>query len=284
MPIHLKPYAGLKASLLTQHGKESIICPQLFDSNGLEVIHVSDYDTDKLGSFTRDIPRYGSQLDAARKKARVGMELSGLMLGIASEGAFDNDPYTGMLSWNYELVLLIDDIRNIEIIGFFGGQAQSASQLVSSWNELTALLSEAQFTTHQLVIRPDDEYHPECRKGIKDLESLKEAFEWATSHSKKGNVFVENDLRAHTNPTRMANILKATQDLSRKMNSLCPECESPGFSVTERKKGLLCACCEAPTNLPVANIWSCVKCEYKKEELIPNQTKADPSKCHYCNP
>lgn len=284
MPIHLKPYAGLKASLLTQHGKESIICPQLFDSNGLEVIHVSDYDTDKLGSFTRDIPRYGSQLDAARKKARVGMELSGLKLGIASEGAFDNDPYTGMLPWNYELVLLIDDIRNIEIIGFFGGQAQSASQLVSSWNELTALLSEAQFTTHQLVIRPDDEYHPECRKGIKDLESLKEAFEWATSLSKKGNVFVENDLRAHTNPTRMANILKATQDLSRKMNSLCPECESPGFSVTERKKGLLCACCEAPTNLPVANIWSCIKCEYKKEELIPNQTKADPSKCHYCNP
>jgi hypothetical protein len=189
-----------------------------------------------------------------------------------------------MLPWNYELVLLIDDIRYIEIIGFFGGQAQSTSQLVSSWDELTALLSEAQFTTHQLVIRPDDEYHPECRKGIKDLDSLREAFEWATSLSKKGNVFVENDLRAHTNPTRMANILKATQDLSRKMNSLCPECESPGFSVTERKKGLLCACCETPTNLPVANIWSCVKCDYKKEELIPNQTKADPSKCHYCNP
>jgi hypothetical protein len=284
MPIHLKPYAGLKASLLTQHGKESIICPQLFDSNDLEVLHVSGYDTDKLGSFTRDTPRYGSQLDAARKKARVGMELSGLMLGIASEGAFDNDPYTGMFPWNYELVLLIDDVRNLEIIGFFGGQAQSTSHLVSSWDELTALLSEAQFTTHQLVIRPDDEYHPEHRKGIKDLQSLKEAFEWATSLSKKGNVFVENDLRAHANPTRMANILRATQDLSRKMNSLCPECDSPGFSITDRKKGLPCSCCEAPTNLPVSNIWSCVKCEYKKEEMISSQMKADPSKCDYCNP
>ena len=280
----LKPYSGLKASLLTQHGKESVICPQLFDSNGLEVVHVSDYDTDKLGSFTRDIPRYGSQLDAARKKARVGMDLSGLTLGIASEGAFDNDPYTGMFPWNYELVLLIDDIRNIEIIGFFGGQAQSASRQVSSWDELTALLSEAQFTTHQLVIRPDDEYHQECRKGIKDLHSLKEAFDWATSLSIKGSVFVENDLRAHTNPTRMANILKATQDLSRKMNSLCPECGSPGFSISSRKKGLPCSSCEAPTNLPVANIWSCVNCEYKKEEMMPAQMKADPSKCNYCNP
>ena len=284
MLIHPKPYSGLKASLLTQHGKESVICPQLLDSNGLEVVHISGYDTDELGTFTRDIPRYGSQLDAARKKARVGMELSGSMLGIASEGAFDNDPYTGMLPWNYELVVLIDDIRKLEVIGFFGGQAQSTSRQVSSWDELNALLSEAQFTTHQLVVRPDDEYHPECRKGIKDLESLKEAFDWATNLSKKGNVFVENDLRAHTNPTRMGNILKATQDLSRKMNSVCPECQSPGFWITERKKGLPCSSCEAPTNLPIANVWSCVKCEYKKEEMLLDQIKADPSKCDYCNP
>lgn len=284
MPSHSKPYSGLKASLLTQHGKESVICPQLFDSNGLEVIHISGYDTDKLGTFTRDIPRYGSQLDAARKKARVGMELSGSMLGIASEGAFDNDPYTGMLPWNYELVVLIDDIRKLEIIGFFGGQAQSASRQVSSWDELIALLSEAQFTTHQLVIRPDDEYHPECRKGIKDIESLKAAFGWATSLSKRGNVFVENDLRAHTNPTRMANILKATQDLSRRMNSVCPECESPGFWIAEKKKGLPCSHCGVPTNLPIANIWSCVKCGYRKEEMVPDQINADPSKCNYCNP
>lgn len=284
MLIHPKPYSGLKASLLTQHGKESVICPQLLDSNGLEVVHISGYDTDKLGTFTRDIPRYGSQLDAARKKARVGMELSGSMLGIASEGAFDNDPYTGMLPWNYELVVLIDDIRKLEVIGFFGGQAQSTGRQVSSWDELNALLSEAQFTTHQLVVRPDDEYHPECHKGIKDLESLKEAFDWATNLSKKGNVFVENDLRAHTNPTRMANILKATQDLSRKMNSVCPECQSPGFSITENKKGLPCSHCGVPTNLPIANIWTCVKCGHKKELAIANQTAADPSKCNYCNP
>lgn len=284
MTNHPKPYEGLKACLLTQHGKESVICPQLFDSNGLEVVHISGYDTDKLGTFTRDIPRHGSQLDAARQKARVGMELSGSMLGIASEGAFDNDPYTGMLPWNYELVILIDDIRNLEIIGFFGGQAQSTSGQVSSWDELTALLSGVQFSTHQLVVRPDDEYHPECRKGIKDLKSLREAFDWATNLSKKGSVFVENDLRAHTNPTRMANILKATQELSRKMNSVCPECQSPGFWITERKRGLPCSYCEAPTNLPIANIWTCVKCGHKKELAIANQIAADPSQCNYCNP
>ena len=71
MSIHLKPYDGLKAALLTQHGKESVIGPELFSSNGLQIIHVTGYDTDKLGSFTRDIPRYGSQLDAEIGRAHV---------------------------------------------------------------------------------------------------------------------------------------------------------------------------------------------------------------------
>ena len=192
------------------------------------------------------------------------MELSGAQIGIASEGAFSNDPFTGLLPWNYELVLLIDDTRNLEITGFYGGEAQSTSKQASSWDELTAFLSEAQFPSHQLVVRPDDEYHREYRKGIHTIESLREAYDWAKNLSKKGNVFVENDLRAHTNPTRMANILKATKDLARKMNFLCPTCASPGFSITENKKGLPCSHCGAPTNLPVTNIWSCVKCGYKK--------------------
>ena len=212
------------------------------------------------------------------------MELSGNQIGIASEGAFSNDPYIGMLPWNYELVLLIDDIRNIEIMGFYGGEAQSVSKQVSSWDELTAFLSEAQFPNHQLVVRPDDEYHLEYRKGIDTIESLREAYDWATNLSQKGNVFVENDLRAHTNPTRMANILKATKDLSRKMISLCPECESPGFSITDTKKGLPCSHCGVSTNLPIANIWSCVNCGHIKEDEIANQNTADPSRCHYCNP
>ena len=40
--------------------------------------------------------RAGTQIEAARKKARLGMELAGLPLGLASEGAFGPDPMTGM--------------------------------------------------------------------------------------------------------------------------------------------------------------------------------------------
>lgn len=284
MSKYLGPYDGLTASLLTQHGKESVISPELLGTSGLNISHVTGYDTDQLGTFTREVRRFGSQLDAARKKARIGMEISGHSIGIGSEGAFTTDPFTGMLPWNYELIVLIDDVRNIEITGFVGGTSQSASITVSKWDELTTFLSTACFPSHQLVVRPEDEYHSECRKGISNIDSLKEAYDWAINLSRNKKAFIENDLRAHTNPTRMANILKAAQDLSMKINSICPICESPGYSITEIKKGLPCSCCKSPTNLPTANIWSCVKCEYKNQVPITTAGLADPSKCNYCNP
>lgn len=276
-------YSGKKASLLTQHGKQDIITPELFNSIGLEVVHVKDFDTDQLGTFTRDIPRYGSQLDAARRKARLGMNISGLTLGIASEGAFSADPYTGIFPWNYEIVIFIDEIQDLEVVGHFGGPAQSASKTVSNWTEVEAFLGECKFPEHQLVIRPDDELHSECIKGIKEIESLKDAFRWATGKSREGNVFLENDLRAHTNPTRMANIMKATQDLSQKLASLCPQCSAPGFWITQKIKGLPCSECATPTHLPIADVWSCTKCNFKRETKLQIKT-ADPSRCPNCNP
>lgn len=278
------PYSGSKASLLTLHGKERVIAPEIFSKTGCEVIHVSDYDTDQLGSFSREIPRAGSQLEAARKKARIGMELSGLSIGLASEGAFDTDPYTGMFPWNYELVILIDDIRKIELLGHYSGQAQSFSQTVTSWDELEACLPSTQFPGHWLTLRPDNQHHPQCHKGIADMTALRIAFDWAMTLSTNGEVFLENDVRAHANPTRMKNILSATQDLVKKMTSLCPACAMPGYWVTEVKKGLPCELCQTPTSMPLAKLWSCKACQHHEEITISRDRFADPSKCQFCNP
>jgi hypothetical protein len=40
MPSYPKPYAGLKASLLTQHGKESVIYPHLLLLNHFELLDI----------------------------------------------------------------------------------------------------------------------------------------------------------------------------------------------------------------------------------------------------
>jgi len=278
------PYFGSKASLLTLHGKERVMAPELFSNAGCEVVHVSGYDTDQLGSFTRDVTRVGSQLEAARKKARIGMELSGLPIGLANEGAFDLDPFAKLFPWNYELVILIDDIRKIEIVGHHSGQAQSFSQQISSWEELEACLANAQFPSHHLSLRPDNQDHAKFQKGISDLNALRAAFDWAMSLSTNGSVFIENDLRAHANPTRMNNILLATQDLVSKMNTLCPQCACPGYGITALKKGLPCELCLTPTSMLTAKVWSCLTCQHQEEVAIPDEKFADPSKCPFCNP
>ena len=122
-------------ALLTQHGKEKVIAPVLAELLGCRVEKVEGFDTDLLGTFTRDIAREGSQLDAARKKARIGMELSGLSIGLASEGSFGTDPFTGMLPWNRELLIWIDDRLGIEVIANSAGKTNFSHRLVESWEE-----------------------------------------------------------------------------------------------------------------------------------------------------
>ena len=78
-------YRGRRIGLPTQHGKERVISPELDRALDCRVERVGGYDTDLLGTFTRDVPRAGTQLEAAGKKARTGMEPSGLPLGLASE-------------------------------------------------------------------------------------------------------------------------------------------------------------------------------------------------------
>jgi len=114
-------YRGRRIGLLTQHGKERVISPELDRALGCRVERVGGYDTDLLGTFTRDVPRAGTQLEAARKKARIGMERSGLPLGLASEGSFGRIRSPGMIPWNVELVILIDDEQVLEIIGVAQG-------------------------------------------------------------------------------------------------------------------------------------------------------------------
>ena len=284
MHENLKPYAGSTASLLTQHGKEKVIAPILKKINDCHIKHVNHFDTDKLGTFTRETPRYGSQLDAARKKARIGMELTGLSIGLANEGSFANDPYTGLLPWNYEVVILIDDIRKIEITGYYGGESQSESIVVSCWKELEKSLPALQFPSHHLVLYPDNVNNPFFLKGISTVAGLKKAFNLTLEKSVNGLVFIENDLRANTNPSRMRNISIATDDLSRKMNSICPDCNTPGYWIHQTKKGLPCSVCNRNTNLPIAKLWQCTKCNYGHEESIIQDHLADPSKCNFCNP
>ncbi len=279
----MHPYENIKISLLTKHKKEHIIAPKFLKMLNAEVIHTDAFDTDELGTFTRDKARYGNQLDAARRKAIIGMEITGLKYGIASEGSFTSDPFIGLLPWNHEIVIFIDNNLGIEVIGSSKAAAMSSQSKVRNWKELAKFARLNKFPTHHLVLRPDDENHPVLHKGISNRIALEEAFNQAIKLSKTKKVFVEHDLRAFANPTRMKNIAKATTDLIQKLKTLCPNCQTPGFQITKIKAGLPCALCGLETRETMERIFTCISCDYEKSEFVKKK-KADPAKCDFCNP
>jgi hypothetical protein len=74
------------------HRKEEAVAPALLSTLGLLVVPARGLDTDQLGTFSGEVPREGSMLDVAMRKARLGMSATGLPLGIASEGTFGPHP------------------------------------------------------------------------------------------------------------------------------------------------------------------------------------------------
>jgi hypothetical protein len=277
-------YAGARVALLTQHGKEQVIAPVIASALNCRVERVAGYDTDQLGTFTREIPRAGTQLEAARRKARIGIELSGLPLGIASEGSFGPDPFLGLVPWNVELLVFIDDAHDLEVIGVAQGKASFSHLLTADWATAEAFARESGFPEHYLVARPDSENSPLIRKGIDSWPALQAAFAWAQEQAANGLVFLETDLRAHANPTRMENIRLAAQDLVKKLCSWCPACGMPGFWIVEHIPGLPCGDCGTPTHETSAEVYACLKCAHRETRQRAEPRYADPAHCPYCNP
>lgn len=277
-------YSGRRIALLTKHGKERVIGPSLKRALGSKVELASGYDTDKLGTFTREIPRDGSQLEAARKKARISMELTGLPLGLGSEGSFAPDPFVGMFPWNIEYLVFIDAEQQLEVVGISQSAPRDLHLATDNWASAKQFARTAGFPKHHLVLRPDGPNDPRTHKELSTWQSLESAFHAAQEQSGSGQVFLENDLRAHANPTRMANIKRAAEDLAAKLASSCPQCGTPGFTVVERVKGLPCGVCNAPTQEVLADILRCAKCSFTRQDRRADRLSADPSHCDHCNP
>ena len=139
------------------------------------------------------------------------------------------------------------------------------------------------FPSHGLILRKAKTLNSAIVKGITSINHLKESFEKLISEF--NSVYVETDMRAMYNPSRMKVIEAAAKKLVDKINSLCPQCNMPGFGITDVKKGLPCSLCGSPTNSTLSYIFRCKHCEFAKEEMYPNKkTNEDPMYCDKCNP
>jgi hypothetical protein len=277
------PYEGARFALLTRHGKAQAISPPLRETFGATLELIDGFDTDTLGTFTREVPRAGTQLEAARRKALLACELSGLFLRLGSEGAFAPGPY-GLGAWNHELLVLVDRERGLEVVGRAFEPGLHHHETVHTLNELHSFARTAGFPEHALVLRPNGPDDPRTTKGIDSWLALGAAFDVTQREAVRGSVFVENDLRAHKHPSRMALIGRAAGDLMDRLRRRCPGCDAPGFGVVAVVTGLPCGDCGEPTRVPRADELGCVRCP--RRELRPRdaQPLAEPSQCPFCNP
>ncbi len=104
------------ALLVSMHGKEEVIAP-LLRPLGLRVV-TADIDTDRFGTFSREIPRVGSALDAARAKiAAAFARRPEVRIALASEGSFGPHPVSPLLPLARELVVLRRRDTDLEVCG-----------------------------------------------------------------------------------------------------------------------------------------------------------------------
>jgi len=281
-------FANRVAVLATMHRKEQVIAPLLQQELGLQVVLPEGLDTDQFGTFTRDRDRPGSQLEAARLKARKALELTGQTLAIASEGSFGPHPSLPAIACNRELVVLLDEVNQLEIVGqVVSLETNFQHQTVGSVEQAWAFAQKVGFPDHGLVVMT----HPQARqadaliKGITDRETLVAAVTAILQRSPNGTAHLETDMRALYNPTRMKVIAQATQDLLQAIRRICPQCGCPGMQVVAHRPGLPCGLCGQPTSLTAALQLGCQKCQFQQQTRFPDGIQtADPAHCSYCNP
>lgn len=270
-------YGGLTAALATRHGKERVIAPAFAAITGLAVHVPHDIDTDALGTFTGEVPRPGTMRDAARMKARLGMTASGLPFGIASEGSFGPHPIAPFLAIGREVMIFIDDMHGIEVVEEAASEITNFAALdLGPDADVEGFLMRIGFPQHAVVLRSGEA----VIKGIDSRERLQALLLNAGSGGR-----LETDMRAHVNPTRMAEIGKLAMGLATRMATICPACAAPGFGLVRTEAGLPCAECGTPTPLLRGHVDGCALCNH--QILRPRndgRTAASPAECPECNP
>lgn len=278
---------GRNLVIATMHGKEKVLAPLLEEALWVTTFVPSDYNTDAFWTFSWEIERTGNQLEAARAKLLWALSLTWETLWVATEGSFWADPSMPFLHSHRELVMLIDLKNNFEILGHFRSfETNLAWEYVENSQEIDAFLEKIGFPEHKVILRRKEKSTSGLQKNISTKQELFEAvktLQKKSFFSKK--VYLETDMRAMHNPTRMYGIKEACKNLIENINSLCPSCKTPGFILREYISGLPCEWCQRPTTLPLAEIRVCSSCGYREQN--PSQkygTIADPGNCEYCNP
>ena len=280
----MHPYKNRPEILTTKHDKLSLIAPSMQSEVDLQVNDIN-LDTDQLGSFSGEIARSGSALETAVAKAKLGIEATGIPIGLASEGSIGPDPQNPFLTSDIEIVVLVDLERDLGI-----NESHRSFEIVaatiefSPGEDLSSFLVKAGFPSHHLIAKATAHGELRTLKGIDTHLALEDAIELLAKHSENGQVTLETDFRANHSPSRRLNIQAAAQKLAARLARLCQSCGTPGFGRVSYVTGVKCSGCgmQNPDAIAAERL-CCVSCEFEiAGEII--SSSITPERCDWCNP
>jgi len=270
--------------IATMHEKEKIIAPILEKYLGVKCTVTTNFNTDELGTFSGEVERKLDPISTAREKCLAALKLTGHDLAVASEGSFGPHPALYFVQSDDEFLFFLDKKNNLEIIvRELSTNTNFNGSIIQSKEELVDFAEKALLPSHGLILHKNKQDFTAIKKGITDWEILYKIYNEIKGSD--GLAYIETDMRAQFNPTRMNIIGDLAKKLADKINSHCPKCETPGFDITEVIKGLPCELCYSPTNSALKYLSRCKKCDFTREDQFPNKIRfEDPMYCDKCNP
>ncbi len=270
----------------TKHGKASAASEHFGAILNTKVEQLV-IDSDRLGTFSGEIERPGSMLDALRGKVKLARELTPSRFVLVSEGSFGSADGLGFVPQGIEMLLLHDAHSGVEVIEqHISSNTNYATATLATEEDLRRFAQRISFGSHALVLYPDGaSLKYGVHKGITSMEDALRLFESCRLSSPLAKVAAMSDMRAHMNPTRMRAISACCELLAHRLATLCPRCGSGGFGLVASIPGLPCEWCGSPTRRARAERHSCVVCSANLERpRADGKSVADPSECDQCNP
>ena len=280
------PYENCRIVLTTKHHKDVAIHAAFEEILSAEVV-TCEVDTDQLGTFSGEVDREGTASECVRRKCELGLERMGDRYGLASEGSFGPHPTIPFFPCDYEILYFIDNIRGFHLQeSLLSEKTNYRTTSLASIDDLDRFAEKSQFPSHGLIVRSNVwRDRSVIYKGIQSEVELHEAFRQCLNQSEDGKIWVETDMRAHVNPSRMAVIAELAVKLSRRLATECPSCNTPGWGIVRFEKGLQCEYCNLPTELVSKEIYGCVSCSFSERlDRSDGMKSASQRFCAWCNP
>lgn len=261
MSAQAHPYAGIRIGLATIHAKEQAAAPAFRRVLGAEVEVAPDLDTDKLGTFSGEVPRPDALVETCAIKAEMVFRTMDVDCALASEGSYGPIERVPLVSSGVEIMAFVDRRRGLRLVETLATHRTNwrLQRFPAGDPAVPGILKAMGFPRYGVfVICSSDMEHP--IKGLETEAEVLAAMDREARRSTDGLAVLLADMRAHRNPSRMKILRALSWKLAKRLQRLCPKCGVPGFGHIESRRGLPCEGCGEPTHWIDFEIDGCSVC------------------------